>query len=152
MYMFYERTFDAYSNAAALTPDFFRHLANTMPRQMMVVLAEREGRIRAGALFLRGNDTLYGRYWGSDEQSPGLHFETCYYQGIDYCLREGLSAFEPGAQGEHKIARGFLPTTTFSRHWIADIRFRPALQAWCSAEQKAKEHYGLQLAALNPYP
>ena len=151
MYAFYARTFDAYGNAAALTPDFFRHLATAMPRQLVVVLAERDGGIRAGALFLRGTNTLYGRYWGSDEQSPGLHFETCYYQGIDYCIREGLDAFEPGAQGEHKIARGFLPTAMFSRHWIADARFRPALQAWCAAEQEAQAQYGLHLASLNPY-
>ena len=151
MYDFYLRTFDAYGNAAALTFDFFRHLARTMPRQLLVVLAERAGQIRAGALFLRGGDTLYGRYWGSNDDSPGLHFETCYYQGIDYCLREGLTAFEPGAQGEHKIARGFLPTPTHSRHWVADPRFRPALQAWCAAEKNAQAEYALQLRQADPY-
>jgi len=151
MYAFYARTFDAYGNSAALTLDFFRHLANTMPRQIMFVLAEREGCVCAGAMFLRGRDTLYGRYWGSNEQSPGLHFETCYYQGIDYCLREGLTSFEPGAQGEHKIARGFLPTPTHSRHWIADMRFRPALQAWCAAEKNALADYAQQLQQATPY-
>lgn len=151
MYAFYARTFDAYGNAAALTLDFFRHLAKTMPKQLLIVLAEREGSIRAGAMFMRGGDTLYGRYWGSDEQSPGLHFETCYYQGIDYCLHEGLAAFEPGAQGEHKIARGFLPTPTHSRHWVADPRFRPALQAWCAAEKGAQAEYALQLQQADPY-
>jgi predicted N-acyltransferase len=151
MYAFYTRTFDAYGNAAALTLDFFRHLADTMPKQLLIILAEREGSIRAGALFLRGGDTLYGRYWGSDEQSPGLHFETCYYQGIDYCLREGLTSFEPGAQGEHKIARGFLPTPTHSRHWIADARFHPALQTWCAAEQAAQAEYALHLQQAVPY-
>lgn len=151
MYAFYTRTFDAYGNAAALTLDFFRHLADTMPKQLLIILAEREGSIRAGALFLRGGDTLYGRYWGSDEQSPGLHFETCYYQGIDYCLREGLTSFEPGAQGEHKIARGFLPTPTHSRHWIADARFHPALQTWCAAEQVAQAEYALHLQQAVPY-
>ena len=98
-----------------------------MPRQLVLFLAERDGCAIAGALCLRGGDTLYGRYWGASELLPGLHFETCYYQGIDYCLREGLRAFEPGAQGEHKLARGFLPTLVHSRHWIADPAFAEAI-------------------------
>ena len=101
-----------------------------MPRALVLMLAELDGETIAGALCLRGGDTLYGRYWGATRLVPGLHFETCYYQGIDYCLREGLQRFEPGAQGEHKLARGFLPTLVHSRHWIARAGFRrrdPAL-------------------------
>src|SRR5699024_357629 len=123
MHGFYLATFADYGNAPALTPEFLQHLAATMPRALVMVLADLDGETIAGALCLRGADTLYGRYWGTTRQLPGLHFETCYYQGIEYCLREGLHAFEPGAQGEHKIARGFLPAFVRSRHWIADPTF-----------------------------
>lgn len=135
MHGFYLRTFADYGNAPALTLDFLHHLARTMPRQLVLVLAERTGATIAGALCLRGGDTLYGRYWGATELHPGLHFETCYYQGIAYCLREGLARFEPGAQGQHKLARGFLPTPVRSRHWIADARFADALRGWCREER-----------------
>ena len=122
-----------------------------MPRALVLILAEREHRTVAGALCLRGRDTLYGRYWGSEEHAPGLHFETCYYQGIDYCLREGLRAFEPGAQGEHKIARGFLPAFVRSRHRIADPRFREALWEWCGEETQAVRRYAQAMAAHSPF-
>ena len=137
MHGFYLSTFADYGNSPALTLAFLQHLARAMPRQLVLILAERDGAPIAGALCLRGGDTLYGRYWGASERHPGLHFEACYYQGIDYCLREGLRQFEPGAQGEHKIARGFLPVRVRSRHWIADPRFADALRAWCAEERAA---------------
>ena len=137
MHGFYLSTFADYGNSPALTLAFLQHLARAMPRQLVLILAEREGTPIAGALCLRGGDTLYGRYWGASERHPGLHFEACYYQGIDYCLREGLRQFEPGAQGEHKIARGFLPVRVRSRHWIADPRFADALRGWCAEERAA---------------
>lgn len=139
MHGFYLATFADYGNSPALTLEFLHHLAEAMPRQLVLMLAERDGRAIAGALCLRGGDTLYGRYWGASERHPGLHFETCYYQGIDYCLRERLRQFEPGAQGEHKIARGFLPVRVRSRHWIADPRFAQALHGWCAEERAAVE-------------
>ena len=153
MHAFYCRTFGDYGNHPALTLDFFRHLARTMPRQLVLFLAEREGEAVAGALCLRGGDRLYGRYWGSREArpAPGLHFETCYYQGIDYCLREGLQVFEPGAQGEHKIARGFLPVTTRSRHWLADADFAAALTDWCAQERAATASYRQSVLAHSPF-
>lgn len=151
MHRFYLETFTDYGNAPALTLDFLHHLARTMPRALVLVLAELEGEAIAGALCLRGRDTLYGRYWGASRQLPGLHFETCYYQGIEYCLREGLTRFEPGAQGEHKIARGFLPTPVRSRHWIADDRFRPAIAAWCREESEAVEAMAAALARRSPF-
>jgi len=117
----------------------------------VLVLAEREGEPIAGALCLRGRDTLYGRYWGAREQVPGLHFETCYYQGIEYCLRHGLAHFEPGAQGEHKLARGFLPTSVRSRHWVADARFRGALRAWCAEESAVIASYAARLQNSSPF-
>ena len=137
MHGFYLSTFADYGNSPALTLAFLQHLARAMPRQLVLILAERDGAPIAGALCLRGADTLYGRYWGASERHPGLHFEACYYQGIDYCLREGLRQFEPGAQGEHKIARGFLPVRVRSRHWIANPRFADALRGWCAEERAA---------------
>ena len=148
---FYLQTFAEYGNSPALTLEFLRHLARMMPRQLVIVLAQREGRPIAGALCLRGGDTLYGRYWGALESHPGLHFETCYYQGIDYCLREGLTRFEPGAQGRHKIARGFLPTLVRSRHLVADPRFAPALAAWCTEERLEVHQHLRQLGTHSPF-
>src|SRR5690606_33787950 len=84
-------------------------------------------------------------------QLPGLHFETCYYQGIEYCLREGLRRFEPGAQGEHKIARGFLPAPVRSRHWIADPQARPGLRRWCAEEAAAVDRAAAALAERSPF-
>ncbi|QSX77563.1 GNAT family N-acetyltransferase [Agrilutibacter solisilvae] len=151
MHAFYVDTFDQYGNQPALTLPFLEHLARTRPRSLVLILGQREGRTIAGALCLRGGDTLYGRYWGATETLPGLHFETCYYQGIEYCLQHGLTRFEPGAQGEHKLARGFLPTLVHSRHWIADPRFRQALRAWCAEESAAVERYARHLAERSPF-
>lgn len=148
---YYLRTFSEYGNTPALTLDFLKHLARTMPRQLVVILANLDDTTVAGALCLRGGDTLYGRYWGADVQLPGLHFETCYYQGIDYCLREGLTRFEPGAQGEHKLARGFLPTFVRSRHWIADPGFAAALAPWCAQEAESVRRYAAMLSAHTPF-
>ena len=151
MHGFYLQTFAEYGNRPALTLEFLHHLATTMPRSLVIVLAERDGAPIAGALCLRGGDTLYGRYWGSTEQHAGLHFETCYYQGIDYCLREGLHRFEPGAQGEHKLARGFLPTLVRSRHWIAEATFREAIGDWCAQEREAIAAYAAGLRKSAPF-
>ncbi|MET1161796.1 MAG: GNAT family N-acetyltransferase [Pseudoxanthomonas sp.] len=151
MFAFYLLTFRDYGNSPALTLEFVRHLARSMPRNLVLFLAEREGKAIAGAMCLRGGDTLYGRYWGAAETSPGLHFETCYYQGIEYCLREGLTVFEPGAQGEHKLARGFLPAHVRSRHWIADKDFADALRHWCAEETMSVQRYATTLAMHSPF-
>ncbi|NOT89797.1 MAG: N-acetyltransferase [Lysobacter sp.] len=151
MHGFYLRTFADYGNSPALTLAFLRHLARTMPRQLVLILADHEGDTIAGALCLRGGDTLYGRYWGAVRTLPGLHFETCYYQGIDYCLREGLTRFEPGAQGEHKIDRGFLPAFVRSRHWIADPGFAAPLARWCEEEAVEVRRYAAQLSTHSPF-
>ncbi|MCW0386766.1 hypothetical protein NB722_001305 [Xanthomonas sacchari] len=150
MYGFYLRTFDDYGNSPALTLDFFSHLARTMPRNLLIFLAMHDGAPVAGAFCLRGGDTLYGRYWGG-EPLPGLHFETCYYQGIEYCLREGLTRFEPGAQGQHKIARGFLPRLVRSRHWIADPGFRVPLAEWCAQERAEVRQHAAALQRHSPF-
>lgn len=150
MHGFYLKTFHEYGNSPALTLEFLQHLAGTMPRALVMFLAQRDGVPLAGALCLRGSDTLYGRYWGG-EALPGLHFEACYYQGIEYCLREGLQRFEPGAQGEHKIARGFLPAEVRSRHWIADPGFREPLAQWCADERASVRRYMQELRAHSPF-
>lgn len=151
MHGFYLQTFAEYGNHPALTLEFFRHLARAMPRSLVLFFARRAGHDIAGALCLRGGDTLYGRYWGSVESQPGLHFETCYYQGIDYCLRTGLARFEPGAQGEHKLARGFMPQLVQSRHWIADPGFRAVLRDWCMQERASVRRYAARLGARSPF-
>jgi predicted N-acyltransferase len=151
LHAFYLATFDDKGNFPALTLDFFRHLGRTMPRRVLGVLCRRGGEPIAGALLLRSATTLYGRYWGAIENVEGLHFEACYYQGIDYCLREKLATFEPGAQGEHKLARGFLPTRTDSFHWIADARFRAAIGDALEREREALLEYGEELLAHSPY-
>lgn len=152
LHALYCLAFSEKGNSPALTLDFFRHLARTMPRSLVLVLAQRDGELIAGAVCLRSANTLYGRYWGCREDVPGLHFEACYYQGIGYCIEHGLDVFEPGAQGEHKVARGFLPTLTRSRHWVGDDAFRAALGPWCGEESRHAERYAAMiLEQHNPY-
>ena len=151
LHAFYLATFEERGNHPALTAGFFRHLGRELPRNVVAVLCRRGGRRIAGAFMVRSASTLYGRYWGSREQVDGLHFEACYYQGVDYCLRHGLQRFEPGAQGEHKIARGFLPARTRSFHWIADPRFRQAIAEALARESVALEEYGTELRSHSPY-
>lgn len=151
MHHLYTHTFDEKGNTPTLTLDFFRHLGAAFPTQSHVAFARHGTGIVAGALFLSSHDTLYGRYWGAREQLPGLHFELCYYQGIEQCLRRGLARFEPGAQGLHKLARGFLPTRTYSRHYIADARFRNAIRAALQREAIELAMRGRELLAHSPF-
>ncbi|MFI4970580.1 MAG: GNAT family N-acetyltransferase, partial [Lysobacterales bacterium] len=148
---FYLSTFDDKGNYPTLTLDFFHHLGAAMPARVVAVLCRRGNELIAGALMLRSSTTLYGRYWGCSEHVEGLHFEACYYQGIAYCLREGLQTFEPGAQGEHKIARGFLPTKTHSFHWIADARFRAAIANALEHEAHMLDGYRNEVLVHSPY-
>ena len=147
----YLQTFAERGNHPALTESFFLHLGATAPRHVVAVLCKREGRIVAMAFMLRSSTTLFGRYWGCSENIAGLHFEACYYQGIDYCLRNGLAVFEPGAQGEHKVARGFLPTMTRSFHYIRDKRFRAALREALQREAEGLRGYREELLEHSPY-
>jgi predicted N-acyltransferase len=151
MHHLYAHTFDEKGNTPTLSLAFFRHLGAAFPHRSHVAFARREGGIVAGALFLSDRDTLYGRYWGAREPSPGLHFELCYYQGIDHCLRHGLRYFEPGAQGVHKLARGFLPTRTHSRHYIANASFRGAVARVLQREDALMERRGRELLAHSPF-
>lgn len=134
-----------------LTEAFFHEISRTMPDQLLVVLAEMEGRAIAAAVFYVGQNRLYGRYWGSDAYYDALHFETCYYQGIEYCIQHGLQFFEPGTQGEHKISRGFVPVTTWSAHWLAHDAFFDAIARYLDEEQRHIDQYILAVDEHTPY-
>jgi len=151
LHRFYLATFDMKGNLPALTADFFTHLGSTLADNVVAVIAYRDAQPIAGALCLRSSSTLYGRYWGCEEEVPGLHFEACYYQGIDYCIRHKLTLFEPGAQGEHKLARGFLPSKTHSFHHIVDSRFRDAIARSLKHEARGLEEYRTDLLSHSPY-
>lgn len=146
----YERTYFEHGNPPYLTRGFFERQLATQPDSLVLVLAERQGQPLACALNLRGGDTLYGRYWGTMEFLPGLHFETCYMQAIEYCIAQGLARFEGGAQGEHKMARGLMPTPTWSAHWIADPRFAAAIDDFLDRETRAVNEYLDELARHTP--
>ncbi len=146
----YAHTFDTKGNQPTLTAAFFRTLGH-LDVGAQLALARRDGEIVAMALFLRSADVLYGRYWGSVVEQPGLHFELCYYRGIDYAIKEQLTRFEPGAQGEHKLARGFLPARTQSRHYLVDGAFRAAVAAALREESAAVDDYAQVLTNHSPY-
>ncbi len=130
----YRRTYRAHRSAPYLTRAFFGLIAERMPENVLLVMARREGRPIAAAMDLFGAGALYGRYWGSVEHVPGLHFEACYYQAIEFCIERGIALFEGGAQGEHKHARGFLPEPTRSFHWLAHPAFNRAIDEFLSQE------------------
>ena len=148
---FYNRTFEEKWGIATFNYEFFRDVANRLPEQILLVLADLNGECIAGSLMYHSDTTLYGRHWGCTRQVDSLHFEACYYQGIDFCIARGLSRFEPGAQGEHKIPRGFRPTLTRSSHWIADERFRQAISAYVLHEQDALRQYMQELEQSLPF-
>ena len=141
MFSFSERTFLQHGNAHYLSAAFLERVARALPGVVMVKLAYKASRPIAAAVFFRGSDTLYGRYWGACEPVDCLHFELCYYQGIDYCIDQGLASFDPGTQGEHKLARGFEPTPTTSAHWLADARLARAIERHLSDERAAVGRY-----------
>jgi len=135
-YHFYLDTGSRKWGSPYLTRDFFSRISATMPEDVLLILCRRDGRYVAGALNFIGSDTLYGRNWGCIEEHPFLHFEACYYQAIDFAIARGLQRVEAGAQGGHKIARGYLPTPTYSVHWIADTAFREAVANYLEEERR----------------
>lgn len=147
----YTSTFDAKGNHAALTEAFFQHLRKDFGNAVQLALAREGEEIVAMALMLRSANTLYGRYWGASVDLPDLHFELCYYQGIDYAIAQGLQHFEPGAQGEHKLARGFLPVRTHSRHYLLHAGFRDAVRRALAYERKDMDAYAEELLEHSPY-
>ena len=119
-----------------LTRDFYSRVAETMADDILLVMAKRNGRWIAGAINFIGSETLFGRHWGAIEHHPFLHFEVCYYQAIDFAIQRGLQRVEAGAQGEHKLARGYMPTETFSAHYIPDPGFRHAVADYLKRERQ----------------
>lgn len=150
-YTFYCDTFERLGGFPTLTLPFFQEIATTMGQQILLVLAYDGPQPVAGAISFRSDHTLFGRHWGCRAQYDSLHFEACYYQGIEYCIHHNLQHFEPGAQGEHKIYRGFLPTLTHSAHWIPQPDFRAAIADFLQRETPAVEHYVEQLWQHSPY-
>lgn len=144
-------TFESHGHEHYLNVEFFQAVSAVMPQSVVIKLAEYQGHAIATAIFFRGDEVLYGRYWGAAANYHSLHFETCYYQGIEYCIEHGLQHFEPGTQGEHKVPRGFEPTTTWSAHWIADARFRRAIDHYLNDERAAIDQYILQVEEHTPY-
>ena len=148
---FYQDTGNRKWGTPYLTRAFFDCAQDTLRDDMLLVLALVDGRPVAGALNFIGRETLFGRYWGSTEYYPSLHFELCYYQAIDYAIKNGLSRVEAGAQGEHKLARGYLPVATHSLHWIGDLAFRDAIARYLIAETRAVDEEIEVLTAYGPF-
>ncbi|MGB3446365.1 MAG: GNAT family N-acetyltransferase, partial [Xanthobacteraceae bacterium] len=134
-----------------LTRDFYTRIGETMPERIALIMAKRDGHWIAGAINFIGGDTLFGRHWGASEHHPFLHFEVCYYQAIDFAIRHGLKTVEAGAQGEHKIARGYLPQTTYSAHYIADPALRRAVRDYLARERLYVAEAGRQLTEAGPF-
>ncbi len=150
-YQFYENTYHVRGQQAYLTKDFFERLGRTMPEHLVLVLAKKNGLAIAAALSLCDQTALYGRYWGCLEEYQFLHFETCYYQGIEYCIEHKLQSFDSGAQGEHKIQRGFEPISTYSNHWIVDEQFDAAITDFLEKEKTYIEQYKDNAAEYLPF-
>lgn len=151
MHRFYANTFAAHGNLPLISRDCFIEMGQALGDQLILFVGMRQSDPIAGAICFRDQTTLYGRYWGADEQLDGLHFEACYYQGIDYCIKHGLRRFEPGAQGEHKIARGFLPTITHSAHYLVDTQFHEAVEHFLERERPAVAGYANALREEAPF-
>ncbi|MDF1693733.1 MAG: GNAT family N-acetyltransferase [Zhongshania sp.] len=148
----YQLTYAKRSGHGGYLPEaFFTQLAATMPEHLVLVIASHGDEPVAVALNFRDQHTLYGRYWGCVREYEFLHFETCYYQGIEYCLREGLRHFDPGAQGEHKIQRGFMPIATYSNHWLADADFSAAVAQFLDDEKLHIAKYLRDASAMLPF-
>ena len=150
-YRCYCRTYHERGRTPYLNLDFFLRLGAAMPDNLLLVIAERNGRDIAAALDMLDATSLYGRYWGALEFVPGLHFEACYYQGIEFCIERGLTLFEGGAQGEHKLARGFEPVRTWSAHWLAEPRFADAVARFLQRESHGMALYIDELNEHRPF-
>jgi predicted N-acyltransferase len=134
-----------------LTRTFFSLIGENMAKDVLLIMAQRNGRWIAGAINFIGSDTLFGRNWGAIEHHPFLHFEVCYYQAIDFAIGRGLKTVEAGAQGEHKIARGYLPQTTFSAHYIADAGLRGAIDEYLRRERAYVAEAARELTEAGPF-
>jgi predicted N-acyltransferase len=149
---FYQLTYAKRSgHGGYLSREFFQRVGQSLPQHCVMVMAYLEGEAVAGSLCFKSSNTLYGRYWGCLEELDCLHFEACYYQGIEYCIKQGLQRFDPGAQGEHKIQRGFEPTRTWSSHWIANPDFAQAIADFTRRENPHIESYIAEASSYLPF-
>lgn len=148
---FYCSTFERKWGEPRFTLSFFRSLGRTMPEAVVLLLARERGEYVGGAFALRGSRTLYGRHWGCSRFVRHLHFELCYYATVEYCIHHGLARLDAGAQGEHKLARGFAPVRTWSVHWLRDAGFRGAVADFLRRERIAVDRYLGELEAHSPY-
>jgi predicted N-acyltransferase len=147
----YQRTYAAHHSTPYLNLDFFQRIGRTMPQNILLVIAERAGKPIASSMVIHSADTLFGRYWGELEHVPCLHFETAYYQPLEFCIEQNIGCFEGGAQGEHKMARGFLPTRTWSAHWLAHPSFADAIERFLERESGGIDDYIDELNERNPF-
>jgi predicted N-acyltransferase len=147
----YRHTYSEHHSTPYLNLDFFQRIGATMPQNVLLVIAERDGKPIASSLVIHTGDTLFGRYWGALEHVPCLHFETAYYQPLEFCIEQGIATFEGGAQGEHKMARGFLPTRTWSAHWLAHPSFADAIERFLERESGGIDEYIDELNDRNPF-
>ncbi len=151
VFSFSENTFHQHGHEHYLSATCLQRIAQALPDQVMVKVAEHQGEAVAAGIFFHSHDTLFGRYWGARANYDSLHFETCYYQGIEFCIERGLQLFEPGTQGEHKIARGFEPTLAYSGHYVREARFQQALAEHLHREREAVNGYAAQLRQHLPF-
>jgi predicted N-acyltransferase len=147
----YSNTYAEHRSSPYLNLDFFQRIGRSMPDNILLVIAEHDGRPVASSLVIHSADTLYGRYWGALEHIPCLHFETAYYQPLEFCIAQKIATFEGGAQGEHKMARGFLPQKTWSAHWLAHPAFADAIERFLERESGGIEAYIDELNDRNPF-
>jgi predicted N-acyltransferase len=151
LYQFYADTFYRHGHEPYLNLDFFKRVGASMPGELMLKIARRGPEPIAVAIFFVGADALFGRYWGTSGNYHSLHFETCYYQGIEFCIEHQLERFEPGTQGEHKVPRGFVPTITRSAHDIVDTRFAAAIRDFATREARSVDAYAAAVGEHVPY-
>jgi uncharacterized protein len=151
VFEFYADTFYRHGHEPYLNQRFFKLICERLPGQLMLKIARHGRSPIALAIFFVGEDTLFGRYWGAGGNYHSLHFETCYYQGIEYCIERGLQRFEPGTQGEHKVPRGFEPTLVGSAHYVADERFAAAIRDFAAREARGVDHYAAAVKEHVPY-
>ncbi len=150
-YRCYTTTYRAHHATPYLSAAFFERIGAALPDHILLVLGYRDGQRLCAALDIHDADTLWGRYWGTLEMVPGLHFEACYYQAIEFCIEQGIARFEGGAQGVHKLARGLRPVTTHSLHAVGDEDFAAAIADFCARERLEVEHARDELATSSPF-
>ena len=147
----YRQTYRQHHSTPYLNLEFFHRIGRTLQRHFVMIVAEREGTPIAASLAVRDSDRLCGRFWGTLEHHPALHFETCYYQSIEYCIARGIARFEGGSRGEHKLARGLMPVETSSTHWLAHPEFAAAVEQFLTRESQGTERYVDELNERAPF-